>query len=742
MTDDGGAAPGRAEAAPGTPASLVGAVLEEEERRQAAEAEGREEVVLPDDLLPGVGGEGVPLRQALREGGTRTILIVGLLGFIEFFDNTALAVLAPDIQKSLDVSDTVLGVIAGAFGVLFLLGSVPISSLADRVPRKYVITGAMTAWSFVIMATGLVTNAFQLFVARLGAGLGQSYSLPVTGPLLMDTYPIGARGKIFALNGGLTVFGLALAPLFAGGVAALAGGDEGWRWVFILTGIIALPLAISAITIKEPRRGRHEMISVLGEELVEDTGELPISLSVAFERLRKIRSFYFFLTGMAALGFALFSTPIFLNLFFEDELGLDAFERGLVGTVTFLPALASIAIAGRHSDELFRRSPPAAMVFVGVLVALYGSFQVTAIWMPNVWTVVPLLALAVALARAAFAILPAVISTIIPYRLRSRGIALVGIYLFLFGAFFGAVLTGLLSDAFGPRTALTIVILPSTLIGGLLISIGARYVRGDISRVVEELMEERDEHARVREPGARIPVLQVRNLDFAYGRVQVLFDVAFDVYRGEVLALLGTNGAGKSTALRVVSGLGVPSRGVVRLNGRTITYADPELRAKAGVVQLAGGKAIFPPMSVDENLRMAAFRYSGADLDRRVERSLARFPVLRERLREPADNLSGGQQQMLALAMALVHDPEILIVDELSLGLAPTVVQELLGVIEQLRADGLTMIVVEQSLNVALAIADRAIFLEKGQVRFEGPAAELAERDDLVRAVFLGEEGG
>jgi ABC-type branched-subunit amino acid transport system ATPase component len=304
------------------------------------------------------------------------------------------------------------------------------------------------------------------------------------------------------------------------------------------------------------------------------------------------------------------------------------------------------------------------------------------------------------------------------------------------------VLTGLLSDAFGPRTALTIVILPSTFIGGLLISIGARHVRRDISLVVEELTEERDEHRRMREPGARVPVLQVRNLDFAYGRVQVLFDVAFDVQRGEVLAMLGTNGAGKSTALRVVSGLGVPSRGVVRLNGRTITYADPEQRARAGIVQLAGGKAIFPTLTVEENLRMAGFRYPGADLHRRVDRSLEPFPVLGDRLREPADDLSGGQQQMLALAMALVHDPEVLLVDELSLGLAPTVIQELLTVIERLKADGLTMIVVEQSLNVALTVADRAIFLEKGQVRFEGPAGELAERDDLVRAVFLGEEGG
>ena len=123
---------------------------------------------------------------------------------------------------------------------------------------------------------------------------------------------------------------------------------------------------------------------------------------------------------------------------------------------------------------------------------------------------------------------------------------------------------------------------------------------------------------------------------------------------------------------------------------------------------------------------------------RRIERSLELFPVLRDRLDAPAGALSGGQQQMLALARTLLHDPQVLIIDELSLGLAPAVVEHLLAVIAQLRADGMTIVIVEQSLNVALAIADRAIFLEKGRVRFEGPAAELLERDDLARAVFLG----
>jgi ABC-type branched-subunit amino acid transport system ATPase component len=175
----------------------------------------------------------------------------------------------------------------------------------------------------------------------------------------------------------------------------------------------------------------------------------------------------------------------------------------------------------------------------------------------------------------------------------------------------------------------------------------------------------------------------------------------------------------------------------VRFNGRTVTYADPEVRVKIGIVQLIGGGATFPPLTVDENLRMAGYHYTRKEQRRRIERVLEIFPVLRERLTAPAQDLSGGQQQMLALGMALIHEPEVLIIDELSLGLAPIVVQQVLEVVRELKQRGLTMIVVEQSLNVALAISDRAVFMEKGEIRFEGPAEELATRDDLARAVFL-----
>jgi ABC-type branched-subunit amino acid transport system ATPase component/sugar phosphate permease len=718
-------------------AELASTVLVEEANRQA-EQPARDHVVLPDDLLPGVGASAMSLGRALRIGGISLVTVLGMSRVVDSIDLSAMGVLAPNIQKTLGVSDAVLGAIGGAFGILFLIGSIPISTLADRHPRKLIAAASMAIWSVMVFATGLVQNAFWLFLARLGVGVSQSYALPVNAPMLADGYPIEARTRVFAIYGSMETLGRVAGPLIAGGLAGAIAGPDSWRWAFWIVAATGIPIAIATFMVREPKRGGNEMKAVLGDELAEDTGELPVSVSVAFERLRRVRSFYYFLTGMAALGFALFSVPLFLNLYLSDNLGLGAWDRGVFGALVALPGIAAMALAAPYADKLFRRSPPSALVLTGSLIGGFGVLIVIGLYMPNVWLLGVFYAAGTAMASAGFIAIVAVANAVIPYRLRSRGTAMIGVYISVFGGFGGAVLTGLLADALGDRTALTLVALPSSLIGGALIAYGARYVRGDISLCVEELLEEKAEADRVQQPDAVVAAVQVRNLDFCYGQVQVLFDVNLDVHAGETLALLGTNGAGKSTLLRVISGLGVPSRGVVRLHGRTITYAGPELRAKIGIVQLMGGSAVFPSLSIDENLRMAAYLYDGEDARRRIDTAIARFPVLEERRRTAARDLSGGQQQMLAMAMALVHEPEVLIIDELSLGLAPVTLQGLLEIVRELKEQGLTMIIVEQSLNVALAIADRAIFMEKGAVRFDGPAAELAERDDLARAVFLG----
>ncbi len=225
---------------------------------------------------------------------------------------------------------------------------------------------------------------------------------------------------------------------------------------------------------------------------------------------------------------------------------------------------------------------------------------------------------------------------------------------------------------------------------------------------------------------------------------EILKGIWLSFYPGAKIGMVGPNGAGKSTILRVISGLEVPERGVVRMGGRNITYVSPEQRAKLGIMQLPGGKGVFPSLTVNQNLAVSARMLGGtnAEIDARVDAVLEVFPELAERRKQVARSLSGGQQQMLALARVLIHEPAILLIDELSLGLAPVVVQRMLEIVDDLKARGQTMVIVEQSLNVALAISDRAIFLEKGQVKFEGPAAELMARDDLARAVFFGAEGG
>ena len=240
------------------------------------------------------------------------------------------------------------------------------------------------------------------------------------------------------------------------------------------------------------------------------------------------------------------------------------------------------------------------------------------------------------------------------------------------------------------------------------------------------------------------PLLEVEGLAVAFGKVRVLEEVDFRVEEGEVVALLGTNGAGKSTLLRAVSGLLRPAAGRVRFDGADVTGARPASapgRAapvrRGGLVQMPGGRATFPGLSVDENLRVGGITVGRAERPARVAEVLELFPWLAERRTQLAGSLSGGQQQQLALARALMSRPRLLMIDELSLGLAPIVVEQLLEVVEGLRRSGVSIVIVEQHVDMALAFADRAYFLERGRVRFDGPAADLHGRTDLLRAVFL-----
>jgi ABC-type branched-subunit amino acid transport system ATPase component len=257
--------------------------------------------------------------------------------------------------------------------------------------------------------------------------------------------------------------------------------------------------------------------------------------------------------------------------------------------------------------------------------------------------------------------------------------------------------------------------------------------------VIEDVLERYAEGQR-RQAGGELPALQIHNLDFFYGTNQVLFNIDLEVPQGEIVALLGTNGAGKSTLLRCVSGLEHPHRGVVRIFGANCTYLEPEQIIDQKVALLVGGKMTFSGLTVRDNLRVGthSFRRQGSRAKSALDEALDRFPELATRLDQPAGTLSGGEQQMLALARVMMTAPELLLIDELALGLAPKAVDRLIEIVREVNARGTTVILVEQSVNRAMSLAERSIFIERGEVRFNGLTADLLERNDLLRPVFLG----
>jgi ABC-type branched-subunit amino acid transport system ATPase component/predicted MFS family arabinose efflux permease len=733
-----------ASSAPSTHASaLTAAVLDEEAARQAGQAERSADVVFADDLLPGVGGEEMPLKEGLRKGGFYTFFVLLLLNSLDELEQSAINILGPDIAETFGVSDGTITFISTASVAFFVLGAGPMGWLADRMRRGPIVGTASLAFGFFAFLSGAAVNAFMLFVARFFTGISKANTITVHSTLLADTYPIATRGRMYATNAGVGRVFSAASPILVGGIAAIAGGVAGWRWAYFMLGIPVAVLGVAAFFIPEPERGQWEKRDVLGGGL--DTGEdVPISVEAAFARIWRIDTIRYMTFAMAAIGFALFPAQSIQSFFLEEEFDLDALERGFAVAPAGILLIAFLPWVGRRFDRTFRKNPDRALRILGFLLLPATVLVPVQYFMPNVWTFAAVGALNTTFLGAAFAMIQPSIQAVVPYRLRGMGTAIITFFMFAIGGIGGGLISAFLQDAIGERPTIIILTALFMPIGGFFVIRGSGRLRRDLSLVVAELREEQAEQARQAEDPETIPAIQVNQVDFSYGQVQVLFDVSFEVKKGESLALLGTNGAGKSTILKVITGLGTPERGVVRLNGRTITFATPEARGGLGIEMLPGGQGTWPSMSIADNLQMGAFRYrrDPADVQRRIDRVLDLYPALGERLTTRAGDLSGGQQQMLALARVMLHEPDVLIIDELSLGLAPTVVQDLLGHIDRLRERGQTMVIVEQSLNVALAIADRAVFLEKGQVRFEGPAHELAERDDLARAVFLGTEGG
>ena len=232
-------------------------------------------------------------------------------------------------------------------------------------------------------------------------------------------------------------------------------------------------------------------------------------------------------------------------------------------------------------------------------------------------------------------------------------------------------------------------------------------------------------------------MIEVRNLAVSYGNIRAVQGIDLDVAKGEIVALIGANGAGKSSTLRAISGIEKPAGGSIRFEGRDIAGRPPHAIIAAGITQVPEGRQIFGRLSVRENLRLGAYLRSVDEIESAIAEVVELFPILRDRLDAPGSELSGGQAQMLALARGVIARPRLLMLDEPTLGLAPKTAGEIFAIIRQLRAGGLTIALVEQNLRQALKIADRAYVLESGRIVLEGTAVELAANRHLHDA-YLG----
>jgi len=548
-------------------ADLSRALLDEEAAREAADADQLE--IRADEDLPGVGEEAITLRQAVATGGVGVLAVLGTLDAVDAFQIAIPSLLGPEIQNSFGVSDAGLAVIGIGGLITTTLCAIPMGKMADRVNRMHLVGLATVFWSVAMFTRGFQATALGFFLVGMLMGIGTSNTFPVQGAVLADAYPISARGRIYAVKNVLGRGGERIAPLLVGGLMLLV--DDNWRWAYWIFAWPTLALGIWALFVPDPPRGQFEQKSVLGEVMEEDDDPPRVSLGAVWQRLMAIKTLKLAWISFSIIVFSIIGQSFLVNLYLEDRWGLSPFERAMIGFVPGMLAFAAAPWAAKRYDSLYRESPARALSWVGALFFPIAVAIPIQFFMPH-----PVLFAAVGIVPAVlsviiFGMISPLLVGVVPYRLRAQSTALSIMVIFLGGGVLGPIVAGLLSDATDERTAILIVAIPFKIIGGALLIWGARHIRHDLSLVVDEIEKDHAELERRKSHPDQLPAVGLRDIDFSYGPVQVLFGVNLHVDRGETLALLGTNGAGKSTILRVISGLAVPSRGIVSLHGRDIT---------------------------------------------------------------------------------------------------------------------------------------------------------------------------
>ena len=688
----------------------------------------------------------LPMRAAAAESGVGLypVLALGILVVVDQFQSYALFVLGPEVSRALGLSRSALAALISLKVLVLMVAALPVAALTQRRARRAVLS-ILTAfgWALATMATGVVTTGVALAVVLIVDGLTTGSVQALHRPLLIDSYPPSMRVRVLSTYRAFDNVGNVLAPALVGVLTAAFAFT--WRGVFVAYGVLCLVAALFALRLRDPGFGAHDEARLRArlrddeEPTAAAVGDTDLRFTEIVRRLLLIPTVKRLLWGYAMLGMLFVPLNTYLIFFLDERWGMGPGQRGALFALLPIFSITGLALFGRRGEDLFARDPSQ---LVGLAATLIGS-SVIALAIGVASPIFALMVVAFGVAFAAFAMsypaLETALLSVVPARMRPHASALAGIYLAGVGGTAGLILLGSMDRRFGIGGALASILLPG-LLAAVVLRRASRNVNEDLDRLVEVITEEETVAAAAR-AGTAPRLLEVRGVDFSYGQVQVLFDVDFTLDEGEMVGLLGTNGAGKSTLLKVISGLGLPNRGSVRLRGRDVTYLDADRRVGLGVTQVPGGRAVFGPLSVVENLRIYGYGLgrAGDELDRRVDEAFAAFPRLAERRNQPAMTLSGGEQQMLALARALILRPRVLLIDELSLGLAPKIVGELLDMVRSINASGTAIVLVEQSVNVALSLVDHAYFMERGRIRFDGAAKDLLDRDDLLRAVLLSE---
>jgi ABC-type branched-subunit amino acid transport system ATPase component len=646
--------------------------------------------------------------------------------------------LLPEMQDAYGQELSILALVAVQQLQTGLGPDLVLALVANQTSRSRVLVGAggfFAAAAAVLWLAGVFPNQILLYAGAIGVVLGGGALTSTQNSLLCDYYPVSLRPRVILAQRAALVFGLSLCPLLVATLTYVSG----WQSSFLVLAAAALVFVVLAARLPDPVPAGGVGG---GDPDRAEPAEAPATLPEAARVIattRSLRLIYYslpFLLG-TVLGLTFYATA-----YYENVLHQDAAHRALLFGLAEPGAFIGLVIGFVVLPRRIAADPGNAMRTIAWLAVAAAAGAAGLALAPNVAAAYAAQLLFAGASAVVIAGVYAMLSVALPTRMITLGFGLSTVWLT-----FGALIIGppggiptvnsLITDAFGYRASFWVFV-PLFIIGASLLRSASRFVAEDIAkRKITELADADVRRERAEGTGH---LLMVRSLDAGYDGVQVVFGVDLDVGDSEMVAVLGTNGAGKSTLMRAISGLVVPTAGEVMFDGKAITTYEAHRITEAGILQVPGGRGVFPGLTVAESLRVAGWLCDSDDqeLARATETVLEYFPVLSRRLHTPAGSLSGGEQQMLSLSMAFIAKPKLLIIDELSLGLAPTVIESLLGIVESIHAQGSAIILVEQSINLALRLCDRAIFMEKGQVVFSGSTADLLDRQDIVRAVLLG----